>query len=174
MQLPTNLHGRSASVEAIVTCHLEAKRLWYAILPTLYAETANQLPCVESIVHDTLLYVQSYPSIKLCRNLSPLCFALCPPCSLLQNCLFSFRKNRCLSLINSLKPVSEAPTNSRKDRESDKVASGEEWPHLDTQLPGSGQDACCSLECITMITTTPEIAHWLPMPMITYRNRPRR
>jgi len=61
--------------------------------------------------------------------------------SLLQNRLFSVGEHGILPLVDTLQPVSKAPTDTGEYGPGPERAAVEEWPHLEAELPESSGDS---------------------------------
>lgn len=69
-------------------------------------------------------------------------FALIPSSTLLENSLSSLRENLCLSVLNSLQPISEASTDASEEGVDPEGFLAQERAHFDSELPEADGDAC--------------------------------
>lgn len=69
-------------------------------------------------------------------------FPLIPSSTLLQNGLSSLGENLCLSVLNTLQPVTEAATDTSEEGVDPEGFFAQKRAHFDSELPKTNGDAC--------------------------------
>lgn len=69
-------------------------------------------------------------------------FPLIPSSTLLENGLSSLRENLCLSVLNTLQPITEASTDTGEEGVDPEGFLAQERAHFDSELPEADGNAC--------------------------------